>query len=186
MYAHESLSVFLSTPLSRASTPGGSNSRQSQQQRQMVPPQQSMVGRYPYSMMMNPPTMMTTMNNSQQQQQQMGAMQSPPLPQPAMAPIHMTDAPGVRVLSIPYESIGSIVGPGGVVLWALQNDSGAKVDMEKAGVTGQPRPLTIKGDSIKIEKAMEIIHRVLQVAVSVVIDSEMVFFLRDNSTSMML
>ncbi|EER12956.1 conserved hypothetical protein [Perkinsus marinus ATCC 50983] len=104
--------------------------------------------------------MMTTMNNSQQQ---MGAMQtSPPLPQPAMAPIHMTDAPGVRVLSIPYESIGSIVGPGGVVLWALQNDSGAKVDMEKAGVTGQPRPLTIKGDSIKIEKAMEIIHRVLQ------------------------
>ncbi|KAF4662955.1 hypothetical protein FOL47_005986 [Perkinsus chesapeaki] len=89
---------------------------------------------------------------------QMGGHGGPP----QMMPIHMTDAPGVRVLSVPYDSIGSVVGPGGVVLWALQNDSGAKVDMEKSGVPGQPRPLTIKGDTVKIEKAMEIIHRVLQ------------------------
>ncbi|KAF4649951.1 hypothetical protein FOZ61_000801, partial [Perkinsus olseni] len=71
-----------------------------------------------------------------------------------------------RVIYVPVEHVGNLVGPKGAVLRALQLDSGAKVDMEPAPAAGSenardPRALTISGMSPQVASGYDMAMSVL-------------------------
>ncbi|KAF4675041.1 hypothetical protein FOL47_008352 [Perkinsus chesapeaki] len=67
-----------------------------------------------------------------------------------------------RVLDIPFEYIGNVVGPQGAVLWAIKHDTGVNLTMEKGTVRGAPRPLVMRGTPESLDKATELVNEVLE------------------------
>ncbi|KAF4684336.1 hypothetical protein FOZ60_007963 [Perkinsus olseni] len=69
-----------------------------------------------------------------------------------------------RVLEIPFEYIGNVVGPQGAVLWAIKHDTGVILTMEKGTVRGAPRPLVMRGTPASLDKATQLVNEVLEVS----------------------
>lgn len=69
-----------------------------------------------------------------------------------------------RVLEIPFEYIGNVVGPQGAVLWAIKHDTGVFLTMEKGTMRGAPRPLVMRGTPESLDKATQLVNAVLEVS----------------------
>ncbi|EER12266.1 hypothetical protein Pmar_PMAR001063 [Perkinsus marinus ATCC 50983] len=67
-----------------------------------------------------------------------------------------------RVLEIPFEYIGNVVGPQGAVLWAIKHDTGVFLTMEKGTMRGAPRPLVMRGTPESLDKATQLVNAVLE------------------------
>jgi len=77
-----------------------------------------------------------------------------------------------RVLSVPQAVVGLIVGKAGASIKAIQEETGAKVQIDQAGPEGQPRNVTITGTSQAVAKAKSRIEEMTGISSKIDVEQE--------------